>query len=215
MRRKLALCLPGNEFKSQTVVQIIQFMDWCSNNNWDIILSVKGGSNVSIVRECCAGIKEEDAMNIAPQIPWYGKIPYDYMLWVDSDIVFTTKDFQTLVDDDKDIVAGLYKKNIKYYTSAEKTDEDFNFVAMTDDDLKGREEPFEAVCFGFGFVLIKYGVFEKIPRPWFLTSTYDYKGHQKVVGEDVYFCLKAQDAGFKTWCDPRVKLVHVKTAGLQ
>ena len=215
MKRKLILCLPGNEFDGQIMVQTIQFINWCAANDWDVILSVKGGSNVSFVRELCLGIKEEEAMNIAQQVPFNGRFPYDYILWVDSDIAFTTADFQRLVDDDKDIVAGVYKKNAKYYTSADKTDENLNFMAHTDGDIKDKTELIDGICFGFGFVLIKQGVFEKISRPWFLTSTYDYKGTTKVVGEDVYFCLKAQDAGFKTWIDPRVKLVHVKKSGLQ
>jgi len=214
MKRKLILCLPGNEFDGQIMIQRIQFINWLFANDWDVVLSQKGGSNVSFVRELCLGIKEEDAMTPSQQIPFYGKFDYDYILWTDSDISFTIQDFEKLVKDDKDIVAGAYKKNNKYFTSGHKTDENLNFIAHMEEDLKG-EDPFEVLCFGFGFVLIKKGVFEKIPRPWFLTSTYDYKGQTKIVGEDVYFCLKAQDSGFKTWLDPKVRLAHVKKSSLQ
>jgi hypothetical protein len=215
MSRKLILCLPGNEFDSQIVVQLVKFMNWCQANDWEIILSVKGGSNVSLVREFTLGMKEKDWGISEYRAPFYGKTLYDYILCVDSDICFTIEDFQRLVDDDKDIVAGAYKKNEKYFTSSHKVDEEGNFESHTEDDLRGTE-PFEVICFGLGFVLIKKGVFEKILRPWFLTTVYNYKGsNMKEVGEDIYFCLKAQDSGFKTWLDPRVRLVHVKKIGLQ
>ena len=32
------------------------------------------------------------------QIPWDGKLEYDYQLWIDSDIVFNTEKFWQLCD---------------------------------------------------------------------------------------------------------------------
>ena len=32
------------------------------------------------------------------QIPWDGKLNYDYQLWIDSDIVFDTQKFWQLID---------------------------------------------------------------------------------------------------------------------
>ena len=32
------------------------------------------------------------------QIPWDGKLNYDYQLWIDSDIVFSTEKFWQLID---------------------------------------------------------------------------------------------------------------------
>ncbi|BCU93712.1 MAG: hypothetical protein CM15mV2_3520 [uncultured marine virus] len=42
------------------------------------------------------------------QIPWDGKLKYDYQLWIDSDIVFKTEQLLQLVLMDKDIAAGWY-----------------------------------------------------------------------------------------------------------
>ena len=49
------------------------------------------------------------------QIPWDGKLQYDYQLWIDSDIVFTTEKFWQLCDlalnedgEEKEVVAGWY-----------------------------------------------------------------------------------------------------------
>ena len=42
------------------------------------------------------------------QLPWDGKLKYDYQLWIDSDIVFNTEKFWQLVLMDKDIASGWY-----------------------------------------------------------------------------------------------------------
>ena len=33
---------------------------------------------------------------------------YDYILWLDDDIVFTPEDFEKLYKEDKDVISGLY-----------------------------------------------------------------------------------------------------------
>ena len=42
------------------------------------------------------------------QVPWDGKLKYDYQLWIDSDIIFNTEKFLQLVLMDKDIATGWY-----------------------------------------------------------------------------------------------------------
>ena len=49
------------------------------------------------------------------QIPWDGKLEYDYQLWIDSDIVFNSEKFFQLILDanpegekEREIVAGWY-----------------------------------------------------------------------------------------------------------
>ena len=63
---------------------------------------------------------------------------------------------------------------------------------------------------GFGFLLIKKGVFESMTYPWF-------KPIEKRIGdmvdftmEDVSFCLRAKEAGFKIYIDPQVIVGHEK-----
>ena len=42
------------------------------------------------------------------QIPWDGKLQYDWQLWIDSDIVFSSEKFWQLVLMDQDIASGWY-----------------------------------------------------------------------------------------------------------
>jgi hypothetical protein len=214
---KLILALPGNIFKTNIVIQTIQFIDYCSHHDIEVILSIEGGSNVSIVREKCMGISQQDVVDGSQVVPFYGKIDYDYILWVDSDMTFKINDFEQLLSRNVDIVSAACKKSPKEYACA-KMPKDFKQVdvlqCITDDDLNGQTELIEAISFGFAFVLIKRGVFEKVPRPWFCTQMYKIGDKSLFVGEDVYFCLKARDAGFKLWIDPLTNVQHIKDCSL-
>ena len=61
-----------------------------------------------------------------PQTKFGGEIDYDYIMWIDSDIVFKPEQFFKLLDHDRDIISGLYmmQDNINYAT-VEHMDEDF------------------------------------------------------------------------------------------
>jgi len=58
---------------------------------------------------------------------------------------------------------------------------------------------------------IKAGVFKALSEPWYETPwRTDKRGY---IGEDVFFCNKARDAGFKIWIDHDVskEIGHVGT----
>ena len=65
------------------------------------------------------------------QIPWDGKLEYDYQLWIDSDIVFNTEKFKQLCDldvnkegEEKEIVLGWYSTEDGRTTSVHWLEED-------------------------------------------------------------------------------------------
>jgi hypothetical protein len=51
---------------------------------------------------------------------------------------------------------------------------------------------------GCGVMLIKTSCLKDIPQPYFYFEQL-LKG--KLLGEDIYFCIKAKDAGVQTWVD--------------
>lgn len=61
--------------------------------------------------------------------------------------------------------------------------------------------------FGFGLVCIKRHVFEKMPFPWFNTED---RSDGTLMGEDVWFCTKAREAGFELWADCDIRCGHFK-----
>jgi len=206
-------------------------------------------SMVNFARCKCLGANVLRGPN---QIPWDGKLDYDYQLWIDSDIVFNTEKFWQLLDmalpaeavteeDIKDddgnvtgmrqfvdpekerpISAGWYSTEDGKTTSVahwlEEDDFRSNGGVMNHEMVDGiskRKKPFTVDYTGFGWVLIKKGVFEhkEMTYPWFAPKmqVFESGAVQDMCGEDVSFCLDAMDAGFKIWCDPRIRVGHEKS----
>jgi hypothetical protein len=64
---------------------------------------------------------------------------------------------------------------------------------------------------GTGVMLIKREVFQGMSEPWFdMPWQYDNRGY---MGEDVFFCKKAQELGFKVYIDHDVskEIGHIGT----
>jgi hypothetical protein len=51
---------------------------------------------------------------------------------------------------------------------------------------------------GCGVMLISRETLEKIEKPWFF---FELLPENKLLGEDIYFCVKAKDAGIDTYID--------------
>jgi hypothetical protein len=121
-------------------------------------------------------------------------------------------DLQTLLDADKDIISGLCPVNIKGKLGIMVFDEEGYPVVRHALDYLIDAEPLEIDAAGFGFILVKQGVFEKMPRPWFKSR--DYKSrvstYPLMYGEDFSWCLSAKEVGFKVWVHPLVKIKHHK-----
>ena len=64
-------------------------------NGMSIQISQDYSSMVNFARCKCLGANVLRGPN---QIPWDGKLEYDYQLWIDSDIVFDTNKFWQLCD---------------------------------------------------------------------------------------------------------------------
>ena len=80
-------------------------------------------------------------------------------------------------------------------TALDYDQETKDLVKVTSKDKTGLEE---VLGLGFGMVLIRKEVFQKVEKPWFWFEQTDKGG---TIGEDIYFCVKAFDKGFKTVLD--------------
>lgn len=169
------------------------------------------------VRNMCLG---GDTVAGIDQKPFQGKVDYDYIMWIDSDMVFTPDQFFRLIDADKDIVSGLYKmQNNIHYATVEKWDHDFfvkngSYEFLNAGMVARKKELFPVAYTGFGWILMKKGVFESLEYPWFQPTwkEYEYKGKQikEFTMEDVAFCDLIQQKGYQIWIDPKVVVGHEK-----
>ncbi len=247
--KKIVFCLPGRGVSYTYLKNFVQLCFDMVSNQMSVQISQDYSSMVNFARCKCLGA---NVLRGPDQIPWDGKLDYDYQLWIDSDIVFNTEKFWQLLDlalpaeavtqeditDDEGKVTGMRQiiDNEKerqiaagwYSTEDGKTtsvahwldEDDFrsNGGVMNHEMVDGiskRKKPFTVDYTGFGWVLIKKGVFEHkdMPYPWFAPKmqVFESGAVQDMCGEDVSFCLDAMDAGFKIWCDPRIRVGHEKT----
>ena len=66
---------------------------------------------------------------------------------------------------------------------------------------------------GFGWMLVKKGVFERLKYPWF-SPIFEKDIAPNVIdfcSEDVSFCQKVLQKGFKIYIDPDIIVGHEKT----
>lgn len=131
----------------------------------------------------------------------------DYILWLDSDMVFPADVLEKLLEqaDEKTIITGLYCRRVEPYypvilKKLELTDEGNIF----EDYLDIPKEPFEVEGCGFGCVLTPTKVFYDC-----LAEYGEIFAPIKGNGEDLSFCWRARQLGYKIVCDPRIYLGHV------
>lgn len=112
-----------------------------------------------------------------------------HILFIDSDMRFPSDALKTLLLHDVDIIGANCMQRTQNSTTARKNG---NFITS-----KGKTGIEEVDTIGFGFTLIKTEVFKKLKAPWFATP-WDGTKH---VGEDIYFCTMAKEAGYKIIVD--------------
>ncbi len=165
------------------------------------------------------------------------KLEKDWLFFMDDDQIFPPESLMRLLSWDLPIVSGLYFKSpmnpvphaYKYMweqanASGVKEQEDHYYMSMVNevaaylnkfsDKIKSsapvaaalmpatRDDLLEADGIGAGCLLIHRRVFEAMEPPYFQCNP------DTLIGEDFYFCRKAQAAGFKIYVDPGLICGH-------
>lgn len=126
----------------------------------------------------------------------------DWVLFIDSDMTFSPDSLKKLLAHDVDIVSGLCFRKVPHYepTIYRQFPGQMKWESIRD---YPKNSFFEVDAVGTAFMLVKKRVFDKMPAPWF-----EYK---KNIGEDLSFCYKAKELGFKVHVDTSVKIGHIAT----
>jgi hypothetical protein len=209
----VVIATPGNSFTPGYMTSILRTVSLLDREGMSWNFLNQGGSLVAMARESTIG--GYDTNNIKMTEPCSGDFTYDKIMWIDSDIEWNPEDFFKLYNSKKDIISGCYlmeDRHIPIYNQPRGG-------MMPEEMLLKKTEPFEIAGAGFGFLCVKYGVFENMKRPWFGpvgVENIDEETGEKtedfiLVGEDLSWCTKAIRAGFKIWVDPLVRVTHQKT----
>jgi len=214
-RTTVVFCIPGNKFSGNFLKAWTNLFAWCINNNINPILSNSYDSNVYYVRQKCLG---PDVLKGKHQKPFDGKLNYDYLMWIDSDMVFTPEDFKALLDMNKDIASGIYKMvdQVQYATVEKYNTQEYKdngkFTFLNDEILTTKPNIFPVEYTGFGWMLIKKGVIESMEYPWFRPEWMNFgNGIEDFTSEDVGLCINVKKKGYKIYVNKKVHIGHEKS----
>lgn len=210
----ILIATPGRSMEAEYVRSLISTIEYLQENNISFKFLNQYSSQVSAAREATTmGSDFLDAFNTKPVL---GQCTYDKMIWIDSDISWEIEDFMKLYLSDLEIVSGVYFNHLGTPMFSLYDDQLYSDPKL----LQDRVDPFEIFAAGFGFIAMKTGVFENMPRPWFETV------HQKIqngdgremmipFGEDYSWCAKARKCGYKIYLDPTIRLTHHKKVAIK
>lgn len=138
------------------------------------------------------------------------KAEFDYMLWLDSDMVFQQdlliKMKQVMDEKDLDFLTGLYFRRVPPFTPVlfDQLDIDENGICTWTDWKDVPEGMFKIGGCGFGCVLIKTDVLFDVQAKFG-----EMFSPIANMGEDLSFCWRARQCGYDIWCDPSLICGHV------
>ena len=205
------IATPGRMFHAEYVSSLMKTVNYCCNHGMRIGFLNKYSSFVPTARELTA-IDRWDHNYESNEIA-EGKYIYNKLFWIDSDIEWTPNDFMKLYNSKHDVISGLYALDQAGTVAAGLTNNRGALRRVNKVEFLLHDEPSEVGGVGFGFLCVKQGVFESIPRPWFLIGRMQWSEDNAMrvnVGEDYSWCGRAQQHGYKIMIDPTVKVKHHK-----
>lgn len=211
--KTIVICLPGNMYSGKFMTNFLELFMHIRSRGGVPIVSQQYSSMVNFARCKVAGA---DVTRGKHQKPFGGQ-HYDYMLWIDSDIIFSTQKFDKLLSMDCEVASGWYSQPGGSTPVVETMDDDYfrehgTYRFITAEEMEQRKFAFRADYIGFGWVLVKQGVFERMDYPWFAPKLQDLgNGLQDMCSEDVAWCLDAHKLGIDIYVDPQVRVGHEKT----
>lgn len=135
-----------------------------------------------------------------------GRLP-DYYFFIDQDSVVHPQLFEKLKAKNKDIVsANCLRKREWIPAWIPMSCANDTSRANVERELRRikKGEMVEALTAGCGALLVKGEVLRKIKPPWFKIRSTD----KVYFGEDVWFCERAREAGYKVWVATDIPIGH-------
>lgn len=210
---KVIFCIPGNHFSNKFFISWTQTLLLLSNK-YDIRISNRYSSQVNFARALCLGA---NVLNGPNQKPFNnGKIPYDVIIWLDSDMVFQPEMIDALIQNGMKykIYSGIYAMDGgEKLCCVEHWDEDyykqngyFKFLSVEESNkkLKNNKKIVNCAYVGMGCMAIKKGVLEdeRFKYPWFFRNITEFNNNGAIItdgtSEDVSFIRNMIDSGVIT-----------------
>jgi hypothetical protein len=198
-----------NSYKPQWFYSIAGFL---KSNDFEII-TPHGGSNITMFRNSCLQqmLIFEQAHNMR----------FKNILWIDSDIVFTSSDVFKIISHNMSVVSGVYFEKgipflpvVGFYNIHEIMK---GFPRISKEQLLSKSLiPID--WSGLGFLFHSREILDRLEYPWFeqrivkLPEKKVVNGgftiEKELLSEDITFCTKLREIGLKIYCDTSIILKH-------
>lgn len=225
-RPTVVMCVPGGQFSPGFFDSWTKLMLASASPNFPFELAVSRQYS-PVIYHCRANILGADNRAGKHQTPWQGRIPYDYMMWLDTDIVFEVEQvvslFNTMQRDRTiDVLCGIYLTTSGTHSTIVK-DWDIDFFMQTgifpflspaelkDIAKKDPKKLAKVYYAGMGFMMCRKGAFEKVTYPWFEPIMHEIEMSKDFSSEDVSLCIKWNEAGVNIYVDPNIIVGHEKS----
>jgi len=208
---KIVFCLPGRQYSREFLMSWTELMMQATAKGHQCMVSQNYSSVVHFARAKCLG---GDVTAGPDQKPFQGKVDYDAIMWIDSDIVFKPEDFFSLLESPHEVTAGTYMmEDMQHFAVVKEWDEEFfkkngTFEFVKAEDMEKETSRYVKVAYsGMGWMLIHKGVLEDIKYPWFYGELQTIGGMQDMMAEDVALCRKLKEV----YVDTTVRVGHQKS----
>ena len=215
----ILIATPGKLLHAEYVNSLIDTIRWLSSKGLTYKFLNKQSSFIPSGREMTALDKYDSQNdNLENYVVGSNQYTYDKIIWIDSDIQWTIEDFEKIYESELDIVAGLYASHPDGTVACALFHPEYlqrnleRPVKTHEISFFMKDEPVEVFGVGFGFMAVKFGVFENMDLPWFKIEhlKWDNLPFENNAGEDYSWCMNARRNGYKTFVDPTVKVLHHK-----
>jgi hypothetical protein len=180
---KLAVLIPCRDtLHSAHALALAELVKFNTMNNIDTHVFMDASTILLTQREKLA----TEAVNLGAE----------YMLWLDSDMVFPSTTAVRLMSHNEPVVGANYVRRQKPYKGvAYETIGDWQNPLPF--EVQDKLVPVEGI--GMGCILMKTKIFEELSKPWF-----DFQWSPEsndFLGEDMYLCQKIAGAGYTVKVD--------------
>lgn len=173
----MAICIPAQDnIPTNFVITLVNRLSECYKKGYEVILLVSATKPLAKAR------------NELVTTAYAHKV--DYIWFVDSDSIVPEGIIEELVKMDCEIASALYFTRNAPFKPVIRELRDGKLEVIENYE---RDKIIEVEGVGMGCCLIKKEVFEKIDEPFFLEEW----NLPNPISEDLYFCRKARQAGFK------------------
>jgi len=137
-----------------------------------------------------------------------------HLIMIDTDEVFPSDAITRLLEHDLPIVGGkVHRRYPPFDPILYRKVKELNGYTQVPDGEWEQGGLVEVDATGAGCLLMQTWIFREIQKPWFrhIPPIYDenLEQVQKERGEDIYFCEKAREAGFRIFVDTGIDIGHL------